>query len=189
MVSHGHLDHCIDLAVYHHAAQFGEVRRSPVRLLSAQDVIERLVGLSASIGDSFDHRVVNDGDDDTLGGISVRFGPTAHSAPAVSTRLEANASLVYTGDTGWHDDLPSFAHGADVLLSEATFVGSNNEGSGHQSAAEAGRLAAKANVGKLVLTHIPPHIDPVAAVEEAQSFFNGPVTSADAGATIEIGTQ
>ena len=189
IVSHGHLDHCIDLAVYHHAARFGAVRLPPVRLLTAPDVLERLTGLSATIKESFEHRVVTDGDEARIGDIAVRFGPTAHSAPAVSIRLEGSGSLVYTGDTSWHDGLVEFSDGTDVLIAEATIVGNGINGGGHQSAAEAGRLASKAKAGTLLLTHIPPHLDRESAVEEAQEFFEGPVAAAEAGMTIEIGRQ
>ena len=186
-VSHSHIDHCADLAIYHHAARYGPVPLEPVQLLAAEGVLDRIAAFNSGTVESFDHQVVADGDVHAVGDMEVRFGPANHSAPAVSMRISnGDNAVVYTGDTGWDDRLVAFSRGAAVLLSEATNVGAEPSGNGHQSAAEAGRLARQAGVGRLVLVHIPPHIDKAQSIAEARAEFSGPVEVAHPGLIIEV---
>jgi ribonuclease BN (tRNA processing enzyme) len=53
-------------------------------------------------------------------------------------------------------------------------------------AREAGRLASEAGVGRLVLTHIWPTIDPEESVREAAEEFDGPVEAAVEDAIYDI---
>lgn len=190
VVSHAHIDHCADLAIYHHAATYGPVQLEPVRLYAAEGVLERIAAFNSDTVKSFDHQLVRNGDVTHVGETSLRFGPANHSTAAVSIRVATgHGSVVYTGDTGWDDRLVEFASGANVLLSESTIVGSSEGVNGHQSATEAGRLAARAGVGRLVLVHIPPHLNRLQAVAEAATEFAGPVEAARPGMIIEIGDQ
>jgi len=188
-VSHSHIDHCADLAIYHHAASYGPERLEPIALFAAEGVLDRIAAFNSGTVESFDHRIVGNGDTTEVGDLAIAFGPANHSTDAVSIRVtNAAGSMVYTGDTGWDDRLVEFARGAEVLLSEATLVGLATGVNGHQSPTEAGRLAHRAGVGRLVLVHIPPHLDRTVAVAEAASEFDGPVEAARPGMTIEIGT-
>jgi len=47
-------------------------------------------------------------------------------------------------------------------------------------------MAAKAGVGRLVLTHIPAHVDPGRIVAEAESEFDGQVALAVPGARLTV---
>lgn len=65
--------------------------------------------------------------------------------------------IVYSGDTAPNEDLIDFARNADLLIHEATFTDleeSSARESKHSTARDAARIAKKANVKKLVLTHI-----------------------------------
>lgn len=188
LVSHRHIDHCADLAAWHHAARFGAEPVAPVDLYAAQGVLDAIVGLNASSADSFVHHEVTMGDEAPIGDVAVSFGPTNHSAEAVSMRLESGeSSLVYTGDTGWDDRLVDFARSADLLVSEATLVGQARGANGHQSPSEAGRLAQLAGAKQLVLVHIPPHLDRRQAEREAATTFSGTIVAGHAGLTIDLG--
>jgi ribonuclease BN (tRNA processing enzyme) len=77
------------------------------------------------------------------------------------------------------------AGGADVLIAEATLVEPDPaplEERGHMSAREAGELAARAGVRRLVLTHISDELDAAHALAEARAGFSGPVEIAAEGA-------
>lgn len=187
-VSHRHIDHCADLAAFHHAARFGADALPPVDLYAAAGVLERIEAFNAGSAASFVHHEVADGDQAEIGDLSIKFGPTAHSAVAVSMRVESgDSSLVYTGDTGWHDRLAEFSEGADLLLSEATQVGAASGSNGHQSPADAGRLARQARVRRLVLVHIPPHLSRRQAEAEAAEHFGGQISAGEPGTIIEVG--
>lgn len=188
VVSHSHIDHCADLAIYHYAATYGPHALAPIPLYAADGVMDRIEAFHSGTVASFDHHVVREGDAVEIGDLSLAFGPANHSAGAVSIKAtNAQGTLVYTGDTGWDDRLVEFAHAADVLLSEATVVGAAEGINGHQSPTEAGRLAARADVGRLILVHVPPHLGRDQAVTEASTEFDGPIEAARSGTTIEIG--
>jgi ribonuclease BN (tRNA processing enzyme) len=56
----------------------------------------------------------------------------------------------------------------------------------HLTAEEAGQLAAKANVGRLMLTHIWPQLDPKVSIEQAKRHFSGEVLTANDHLSVEI---
>ncbi|MFZ5824226.1 MAG: MBL fold metallo-hydrolase [Bacillota bacterium] len=109
-----------------------------------------------------------------IGELSLRWHPTDHPRPCWAVRIDGpTGSLVYTGDTGTAIDLAPFAAGVDLLLTEATYTqatGAERATYGHQTGAEAGELAVRAGVGKLLLTHLRPGIDPAEVLAEARAF-------------------
>jgi ribonuclease BN (tRNA processing enzyme) len=84
-------------------------------------------------------------------------------------------SIVFSGDTAFFPPLADFASGADMLVHEAMLASGLERlvartGNGarlrehllasHSFAADAGRIAARAGVGRLVLNHLIPADDP-----------------------------
>jgi ribonuclease BN (tRNA processing enzyme) len=97
------------------------------------------------------------------------------------------ATLVYSGDTGMCEALVELAAGADVFLCEASWTDAPDRPRDlHMSGAEAGRVAQRAGVGELLLTHIPPWTSREAVISEAKAEFDGPVHAVVAGETIEL---
>ena len=94
---------------------------------------------------------------------------------------------MYSGDTGPDGDLAAMASGADLLLCEATWQGDppDDRYPYHLYASEAGGIARDAGVGMLVVTHVAPTLDPAVSVVEAGAVFDGPVSHAEPGTTIE----
>jgi ribonuclease BN (tRNA processing enzyme) len=116
--------------------------------------------------------------------------PLPHSVPNLGLRVRAGASvLAYTGDTGPSPDLPGLARGADVFLAEATYaddVPADAVGT-LSSAAQAGEVAARSGVGRLVLTHLMPGTDPARAEAAAGRAYEGPIAVARPGLSVDIG--
>lgn len=115
-----------------------------------------------------------------IGTSTLYAAPAVHPTESYLMRVEDadGTSLVYSGDTAATPHLAAIAHGADVLLCEATW-GERDNGKNppqmHLSGEEAGRAAAEAGVGRLILTHVPPWGDPEGALRGARRFFDGPV--------------
>lgn len=104
-------------------------------------------------------------------------------------------SIVFSADTAFFPPLADFARGADILLHEAMLtegverlVARTGNGArlrehlmaSHSLASEAGTIAARAGVGRLVLNHLIPADDPDIGeadwVEAVRKTWNGPLT-------------
>lgn len=112
-----------------------------------------------------------------IGPFEVRAVAVDHPTEAFGLRVsQGGRALVYTGDTGPCDALDELAADADVLLSEATWTHSPGRPDGvHLSGTQAGELARRAGVGKLLLTHVAPWTDREAVLAEARAEFPGAV--------------
>ncbi|GIV62194.1 MBL fold metallo-hydrolase [Rhodocaloribacter litoris] len=84
----------------------------------------------------------------------VTASPGVHTVPVTGVRVESKASggaVVYSGDTEPCESIARLARGANLLVHEA-----NGPGYGHTSPVDAARIAARAGVERLLLTHLPP---------------------------------
>lgn len=195
VISHVHPDHCADLFPLFNALRFGMPSiESGLMVFAPAGVAERFaMFLDAGPEHPF-HRVlsfdeVGPGDHRVVGDLTLRFGAATHPVPAVVTRVEATGrSMVYSGDTGPGGDLASMAAGADLLLCEASHQGAPgvDRYPYHLHASETGTVAAAAGVGALVVTHVPPTLDPTVSVAEAAAEFDGPVSHAVPGMEVDV---
>jgi ribonuclease Z len=118
-----------------------------------------------------------------LGPLSVRTSPNEHGAmPNFAVRVDVarRRSVVYSSDTRPCDAVVALARGADTLVHDATYSErhrSRTGGHAHSTAAEAGEVAARSGVRRLILTHIGAeyHDDVDALAEEARQRFSGEV--------------
>ena len=186
VVSHRHVDHCIDLIGMFYALRFDPRFDRTVPLYAAPEVHETLTSLlsrdaSQTFDDVFAHHEVRGGDRIGVGGIRLSFFDSIHPPPTVSVRIEAGErTLTYSADSAGGDGLVAAAQGADLFLCEATWQGNMAEYPPdlHLTAAEAGRIAARAGVAHLVLTHVAGSLDPLVSVAEAREVFDGNVEAA-----------
>jgi ribonuclease Z len=96
--------------------------------------------------------------------------------------------LVISGDTSPSDALAVAAHGADVLVHEATFADDERELAaerGHSTAAQAARIARDAEVSLLALTHSSTRYPISVLRDEARVIFARTVLPRDFD-TIEV---
>ncbi|NKR47100.1 MBL fold metallo-hydrolase, partial [Rhodococcus hoagii] len=136
------------------------------------------------ISDTIDLRSWSDGHVAEIGEIAVQAFRVNHPPESYGFRVTSKAGrvLAYTGDTGMCDAVVDLARDADVLLSEASWTHSPDRPEGiHLSGTEAGRVAARAGVGELLLTHIPPWTSREDVIAEAKAEFSGPVHAVSAG--------
>jgi ribonuclease BN (tRNA processing enzyme) len=101
-----------------------------------------------------------------------------HSLPNAGIRLAAGGEvLAYTGDSGPCADVVALARDADVFVAEATFLDGVPDGARGtlSSVRDAGRQAALAGAGRLLLTHLQPGTDPAAAIAVAREEFDAEV--------------
>ncbi|HUG74404.1 MAG TPA: MBL fold metallo-hydrolase [Acidimicrobiia bacterium] len=193
VLSHEHPDHCVDLFALFNALRFELPEPPGIPVMCPQSLLDKISGFLEADRAHDLHRVfsfdpVSPGDERTVGSFLLRFGASVHPVPALITRLEAaGRSMVYSGDTGPGSDLDVLATGVDLLLCEASMLGVPAEGRypHHLFAVEAGEAAARAEVGRLIVTHVPPNLDPTVAVDEAAAAYPGPIEHAVPGMEIE----
>jgi len=98
-----------------------------------------------------------------------------HIAPEMVHGAQApGAKLAVVGDTEEVTSLIEPVRGADTLVIEATFLDRDSalaRARGHLTAADAARLACKADVGELLLTHISGRYRPQEILMEASRHF------------------
>ena len=190
VVSHRHFDHFLDLYPYFLALWFDQRRTHSIPLFAPPGMFEHAVQLEENLFEVFESRVVGPGDRRQIGPFDLRTAPMAHPVPTLGMRFEADgASLAYSADTGPSQELIQLAHGADLLLSEATWLRRPPDVpmALHMTAQEAGEHARRAQVGALMLTHIWPANDRSVAVEEAdRGFGSDPVLIADEGLVMDL---
>ena len=90
--------------------------------------------------------------------------------------------LVLTGDTAPADATRAIAHGADLLVHEATFTAEEADRAaetGHSTARGAAELAAAAEVALLALTHISPRYPAEELRSEARAIFDATIVPRD----------
>jgi ribonuclease Z len=90
--------------------------------------------------------------------------------------------VVLAGDTAPCDMTKVVAHGADLLVHEATFMQEESERAqetGHSTALGAAALAAEAEVGLLALTHLSPRYSGGEIRDEARASFEKTIVPQD----------
>ncbi len=118
-----------------------------------------------------------------LGPLRVSTAPNDHgSMPNYAVRVDVvdqpERGVVYSSDTAPCDSVVALARGAHTLIHEATFPHRARGRFGvHSTAREAGVVAARAGVRRLILTHIEAdyHDELEALAAEAQKPFGGTV--------------
>ncbi len=117
----------------------------------------------------------------TPGDFALTASPNAHGGmPNMALRFEApgRPAVVYSSDTEPCAAVEALARGAHTLIHEATFSERRPRGVGaHSTAAQAGEVAARAGVARLILAHIDAglHGELDALREEARARFPGTV--------------
>jgi ribonuclease BN (tRNA processing enzyme) len=190
--SHLHPDHCLDLTglyVFRKYHPDGALPRIPVwgpagvarRMAEAYDLPEE-PGMTAE----FDFREYAGPIE--LGPFRVTTFPVAHPVPAYGFRVTASGrTLAYTGDSGLCSSLDEIATGADLLLAEASFRhGDDNPDDLHLTGRQAGEVASRNGVRRLVVTHVPPWYRAEDMVAEAEAAYDGELTAASPGAAYDV---
>lgn len=197
LLSHLHADHCLDLPGllvwrrYHPNPPTGKAL-----VYGPSDTATRIGVASAECGgevddiaDTIDLRAWTEQEPVTIGALTVVAHRVDHPPEAYGLRFTdtTGRTLAYSGDTGMCDEVVELARGADVFLSEASWTDSPDRPKGiHLSGTEAGRVAALAGVGELLLTHIPPWTSREDVIAEAKAEYSGPVHAVSAGGVYTV---
>jgi ribonuclease BN (tRNA processing enzyme) len=191
VLSHLHADHILD------ACNYVVVRRyapdGPYPTLPVYGPAGTAARLTAAYGegpldDVYDFHDLRPG---TLhiGPFMVTLERVNHPVETYGMRIEHGGRvLAYSADTAPCDALLRLAQGADLFLCEASYPdGEQNPPDLHLTGREAGEVATKAGVAKLVLTHlVAAWCSEANVVDSASAAFAGPLEVARSGNRYEI---
>jgi ribonuclease BN (tRNA processing enzyme) len=199
VISHGHLDHVLDVLTLRYALAYNPVpasRQLPIWLppggVALLDRLAEAITEDSESNEFLSVFEIQQYDPDallTIGELEFRFYPTVHYVPCWAARISngIDGDLFYTADTGPAANLAGVATGSHIVVAEGTQYGGSNEpfaSRGHLSPGEAGTLARQAGADVLVLSHLWAEDDPFQAVREASRMFGGPVELATPGLSV-----
>jgi ribonuclease BN (tRNA processing enzyme) len=196
IITHSHIDHCIDLHPLYMARLFHPEPLPPLPLYAPPGVFDRVAGLEDAEGQGqmrelFDVHEVDPGSEFEAGPLRVSTRLLPHWVPNNGLRIQSDGrTLVYTGDTGPSEEVEALARGADLVVAEASWQPEQAVGRPpfHLTAAQAARHAARAGAARLMLSHFWPGADRDASREEAAAEFDGDLVIAHEGLRVEVDT-
>ncbi|CAN2040273.1 ribonuclease Z [Candidatus Magnetomoraceae bacterium gMMP-15] len=111
---------------------------------------------------------------------SVDSIPVSHNKESLAYRitLPCGISMVYSGDTDYCENLIKIAKDTDLFICESALP-DDMKVSGHLTPSLAGDIATKANVRKLVLTHLYPECDKTDIKAQCRKTYQGPLFLAE----------
>jgi ribonuclease BN (tRNA processing enzyme) len=198
VVSHMHPDHFFDLVPLRYGLKYGPSARKdrlPLWLPpGGRTVLAQLANLVShgAHPDFFDDAYLVSEYDPArpleIGDLLLSFCRTRHYIAAFAVRAERDgASVTYSADTAPCDAVVELARNTSIFLCEAALGLDSEEGErGHCSAYEAGEMAHRAGVDRLVLTHYQAKFAVDDLVAEAERVFRGPIVAAQDGLEIAL---
>jgi ribonuclease BN (tRNA processing enzyme) len=195
-ISHLHADHCADLLGAFYGLAYGGLSvTGPIPLYAPAGLLPRLAGffdrpdMADRLAPYLTLHELHDGHRVTVGALELQAAAVQHDVEAYGLRAEhAGTVLAFSGDTGPCAALDVLADGADLLLCEAESDRWDSDvPQGHHTPEDTGALAARAGVGRLVVTHVGPTLTPEAATARAAAAFGGRTECARENETYHVG--
>lgn len=191
-ITHKHPDHFADLMPLIHAllATPGFKREKDLHIIAPEgfrEYYEKAVASVLGRPKDFSVQLTEIEAKLDLGPFNVLTAKTVHSADSIAYRFEnGGRSVVFSGDADYDQEIISLSEGADLLIADCSFPDSM-KAKGHLSAKECGLVAQKAEVKKLLLSHLYPAGTPeIERVKESREVFDGEVLLAEDLMEIEI---
>jgi ribonuclease BN (tRNA processing enzyme) len=190
-ISHRHPDHCADLNPLLRARALRDDPAPALPVYALPGALDAVLALDrpGMLAQAYALHEFS-------GGASLHIGPfradtrlLPHWVPNAGVRLAADhTALMYTGDSGPSPAIAELADAAGLLVAEASYIESVPEDSRQQlsTARQAGREAARAGAGRLLLTHLMPGTDHAAAQAVAGVEYSGPVDVATPGLVVDL---
>lgn len=157
VLSHLHSDHVSDLFILRYCLQMNGEEAGPLTVYAPGEPLEEFNRLTYKT--YLQATAVSDLDVIRVGDFTIRFNSGIHAVPShIITVENEGRKLVYSGDTEYFPELADIAKDADLFLCEANYEKKDIEAGqkNHLAAFQAARVAAEANVKRLVITHHHP---------------------------------
>jgi ribonuclease BN (tRNA processing enzyme) len=193
MLTHLHCDHMLDACTYVVVRRYApDGPKPPLPVYAPLGAAERIAAAYSAenepVDDVYNFFRLEPGTF-PIGPFTVTVDRVNHPIETYGVRVEQGGHvLAYSSDTAPCESLLRLAQGADLFLCEASYLdGANNPPDLHLTGGEAGEAATKADVGRLLLTHLVPAWGSEAStVEAACAAFAGPVEVVRPGSRYDL---
>lgn len=193
LLSHLHGDHVFDACSYVVARRYAPTGPYPaIPVYGPAGTAERLSAIydggEEPLDDVYRFVTLTPGSG-TVGPFQLTVDRMNHPVETFGARLEHRGRvLAYSADTAACDAVVKLAHGADTFLCEASYVETRrNPPDLHLTGRQAGALASRADVGRLLLTHLVPAWHSEAqTLDEVCTSYPGYTEVVRPGATFDI---
>lgn len=193
VLTHLHCDHILDACSYVVVRRYGPAGPyPPIPMYAPPGAPERLAAAyaadAAPLDDVYTFYSLQPGTF-PIGPFTVTVDQVNHPVETYGVRVEhGGVVLAYSADTAPCDALLRLAQGADLFLCEASYLDEvPHPPDLHLTGREAGEVATKAGVRRLVLTHLVTAWGSEALTyEAATAAYTGPVDIARPGARYEL---
>ncbi|MGH8934365.1 MAG: MBL fold metallo-hydrolase [Egibacteraceae bacterium] len=184
LLTHLHVDHFADVYSLYYALRFHPEGNRSVPVYAPAGAHEFIAQLlppdpTGKLSDTCRFRVARAGDTLELGPLRVQLFGAAHPVETLAPRVEHSRGVIaYSADSGPSAQIVACARDADLFLCDSSWLERQRPlpPDLHMTGLDAGRTAARAGVGHLLVTHVYPTNDPVAVAGEAASVFGGDVS-------------
>ncbi|MCS6976529.1 MAG: MBL fold metallo-hydrolase [Gemmatales bacterium] len=185
-LTHVHLDHVAGLTFLLDVLWEKPVESVTVHALPEHlDVVRKQLFGSLLFPVEFRYRTQPVQPEFEVEGVRVRTCPLDHGTPCIGYRFDwPDRSLAYVTDTRCSERYADFVRGVDLLIHECNFPDRLRhlaDLTGHSVVSDVLRLARKAEVRRLCLTHFNPLLtgDDPAGLDQAETSFPGVIVAAD----------
>lgn len=176
ILTHLHSDHMSDMLVLKY---FWQIKRNrgqiagTLKVFAPPEPVEEYKRLD--VKGVFDLRSISRDSVLDIGGLRITFEQMTHPVMDLAVSLEAGGRrFVFSGDTSWTESIIGFAKNAHVLMLDSGLMSKDKKGDApvpHLTSEECGIIAARANVGRLLLTHFWPEYAVNDLLSEARANF------------------
>jgi ribonuclease BN (tRNA processing enzyme) len=193
VLTHLHCDHMLDACTYVVVRRYApDGPRPPVPVYAPLGAAERIAAAydseGAPVDDVYTFYGLQPGTF-PIGPFTVTVDRVNHPIETYGIRVEQGGRvLAYSSDTAPCEALLRLAQGADLFLCEASYLdGRSNPPGLHLTGGEAGEAATKADVRRLLLTHlVPAWASEASTVESACAAYAGPVEVVRPGSRYDL---
>ena len=184
-ITHFHPDHTADLIHFLFATRHPPIleKREPFTITGPRGFKDFFSGLQKAYGKwlHIPSEIMNIEELDAQKPDKTRYKdfhvisqPVVHTPQSLAYRIEGpgGKSIVYSGDTGFCNEIVDLAKGSNLLILECSFPDEQEE-KGHLTPSLAGRIARLANVKKLVLIHFYPEVLATEIAKDCRKTYTG----------------
>ena len=169
LLSHLHSDHMVDSLVLRYALMVLKLKPIKLYMPGSPSIEHDMISSS----EFYKTNIISEALSFDFNGAKISFKQTMHPVETYAIKIEYyNKTFVFSSDTLKDDKITDFAKNCDLFLCDSAFLEKDRkEGAPHPSALQAAIMAKKANVKKLLLTHISPLFNEIDVLNEAKTVF------------------